>query len=109
MNGDPGLFAFRDYLRRTGAIVETMRRISETERCSSKVSRSARTSPSCSPCSPLSPRLPFSALALFCIPQDISPPSSALADVSLFRCANEARSVAGCAAGGLYCGPPAVG
>jgi hypothetical protein len=32
MNGDPGMFAFRDYLRRTGAIVETMRRISETEK-----------------------------------------------------------------------------
>jgi hypothetical protein len=32
MNGDPGMFTFRDYLRRTGAIVETMRRISETEK-----------------------------------------------------------------------------
>jgi len=32
MSGDPGMFAFKDYIRRTGAIVETIRRLSETEK-----------------------------------------------------------------------------
>lgn len=32
MSGDPGLFAFRDYLRRTFAMFETMKRINETEK-----------------------------------------------------------------------------